>query len=110
MPDIGFTTVMTTLAKDFGLFVTLVVVLIWLLRDAFKWASINIIVPLVTKHLKFLDDLNLSWDRFELLITKVVETQDRLVDSQEVIIRKLDEIDPKISRSRKVVDASTSNS
>lgn len=110
MPDIGLAGIFTALAKDFGLFVTLVVVLIWLLRDSIKWISTNIVIPVITKHLKFIDDLNLSWERFESTITKIVETQNRLADTQEVILRKLDDINPTVPRIRKPVDTAVAES
>lgn len=110
MPDLGLAGIFTTLAKDFGLFVTLVVVLIWLLRDSIRWLSANIVIPVIAKHLKFIDDLNLSWGRFEDTITKIVETQDRLADTQEVILRKLDDMNPTVPRIRKPADTVVADS
>lgn len=105
MTDAGLLEVFTSLAKDFGLFVALVVALIWLGREAVKWIIPNVVVPAIQKHLKFVDDLSASYSRFDTAIVKVVETQERLAESQDAILHKLDEMDSRPSRVRKPVDA-----
>ncbi len=106
IPPSGFTSVV----KDFGLFVTLIGALVWLGREAIKWFATHIGVPIVTKHLKFVDDLSASLASFDKTMTKVVEIQARLAESQEVILHRLEDMEVRPSRVRSTVDAPTVNS
>jgi predicted RecB family endonuclease len=109
MTDMGPPSVFTSLAKDFGLFIALIVALIWFGREAIKWFATHVGVPVVAKHLKFVDDLSASLNNFDKTMTKVVETQERLAQSQDAILHKLDEMDSRPSRVRKPIDAPALN-
>lgn len=101
MEEWGIAQMLTSLLKDFGLFVTLVAVLIWFSREGLRWLALHIGVPVVTKHLKFVDDLAVSLSNFDTTLSRISESQERLAESQEALLQKMDSLELRTSRSGK---------
>lgn len=81
-----------TLVKAFGIPTALSVALVVSLWRGFSWFATKVIEPLTARQLKFLDDLDKSFDRQAQAIDSVQRAVDSIRDtlkSQEMLLQRL---------------------
>lgn len=79
------------LVKSFGVQAALAIALIVSMWRAFGWLATNVITPLTTRQLKFLDDLDKAFEQQAAAINSVQRAVDSIRDTlkkQELLLQR----------------------
>lgn len=79
--------------KEFGLFAAFSVTIIYLLIKGLSWLALNIGIPLITKHFKFVDDLIVLLDKIQCSLGRLSDHQEVLAERQQAILDRLNDMD-----------------
>lgn len=79
--------------KEFGLFAAFSVTFIWLSIKGLSWCALNIGIPLITKHFKFVDELIVLLDKIQCSLGRLSDHQEVLAERQQAILDRLNEMD-----------------
>lgn len=86
--------------KEFGLFAAFSAIVVWLSVKGFSWCAVNIGVPLITKHFRFVDDLIILLDKIQCSLSKLSENQEIIAERQQSILDRLNEMEVVHGRDR----------
>ena len=76
-----------TFLRDFGLPVTLLLALLYMLWRAGSWAGVNVLKPITDKHVEFVDKLAESQKQLSDTQERQAETLDAIAKTQEQQVR-----------------------
>lgn len=79
--------------KEFGLFAAFSVTIVWLAVKGLSWCCLNIGIPLITKHFKFVDELIVLLDKIQCSLGRLSDHQEVLAERQQMILDRLNEMD-----------------
>lgn len=100
LADLGSSADWFSIAQSFGLPVVLLAFMCYTLYNFGKWAGVNIVMPLVTRCIQFIDSVDKTQIRNADTNSKIVDTMSNVLDRVEKLSEQSLEISKLLTSAR----------